>query len=429
MDPPTNSTGPSMDAYDIERLSFIGELIHLGIKQVIGEIAMYGPFVLLTGLAIYCVLTRSRKSLGAYALFSALLLLFLIITLHVAMDIALLTAQVEKLLIQNSEFPFQQRVYIYNFMSWFFPVQCMQAIIAGSADCGLVFLMTDALAAWRASSLWQTTSRVSRCRLFLHFLLFCTAALWIPATVLHIRSINVGTFSKDDPVAILQQTVSALSIMTNAVAAGMIGLTAYRHRAFSSGGHLKGPKILAFLAESAVFYLLIQLTRLILARVPQADPMATGYNVFERTTVVVSAMYIPGLVLIVNYGYSIADSVQIPGTEFTTTAGDSDDPSKERRVLTPKRGPGKPGFGFGKQRHEMSTILFANGSGEGEEKGCDGNGNVAERSSTARKSMSLRGLEVDTVESDGRQQPHLWRQSGDLNEERAIGPGMNASAV
>ncbi|TFL03257.1 hypothetical protein BDV98DRAFT_602739 [Pterulicium gracile] len=57
--------------------------------------------------------------------------------------------------------------------------------------------------------------------------------------------------------------------------------------------------------------LLLVLSSTITPTTPLDHPLSQTYRVFTSLTLIMTAMYTPALILIINYGYCIADSVQI----------------------------------------------------------------------------------------------------------------------
>ncbi|TFK95392.1 hypothetical protein BDV98DRAFT_577791 [Pterulicium gracile] len=101
----------------------------------------------------------------------------------------------------------------------------------------------------------------------------------------------------------------------------MIGYVAYQYRRTEakSGVKFNGAKILVLLAESGLVYAILQIIRLSLIlsfgeSTPAYGSLDTGYAIFQSANLVVVAMYPPSLIIIIDRGYSIADTVQLSTT-------------------------------------------------------------------------------------------------------------------
>jgi hypothetical protein len=88
---------------------------------------------------------------------------------------------------------------------------------------------------------------------------------------------------------------------------------------------------LILLTESGLLYAVIQIIRLALVvsvvpSTPQNGSLVTAFQVFERTTMIIAAMYPPALILIINHNYSMADSVISTSTDTSISRSTSDPP-------------------------------------------------------------------------------------------------------
>lgn len=112
------------------------------------------------------------------------------------LNIALLIAKIQTILIDNPELPFVQRIAAYQELNWKLPADHLETVLLGTADSGLLvrslglvylllesaglrlgsffthFVITDLLTSWRAISIWQSVSDRFM-PLVLYFLLFC----------------------------------------------------------------------------------------------------------------------------------------------------------------------------------------------------------------------------------------------------------------
>jgi hypothetical protein len=269
-----------------------------------------------------------------------------------SVDVALLCAEIQVVLIDNPTLSLSDRVLAYNELPWILPASFVQILFTGSADSGLLYILNDFLASWRAISIWRSRrSSVVSCKSVLYILLFSTCVFWIASAVLHWSVIGHGIIPNSDPPAIIPLVGSATSIATNLLATFMTGYTTYGHVALVSragaGMGRVGARILLLLTESGLIYAIIQIIRFaltisIVPSTPVYGSLFTAAGIFQSATTILTAMYTPALILIVHHGYSATDSMQLG----SISAGS--------------------GEGHGSLRSRpMSRLVFAHGSSEG----------------------------------------------------------------
>jgi hypothetical protein len=210
--------------------AYMGELATTGVdierkvKGVIAEMTCYGAYCLLCGKAIYSIRRTNERSRRHWLLVAALLLTYVLITINCAGNI-IGTLYELHLLIENTQIPFPEVVKIYSHSSVGTFVLVVNLIVGRMGDTGLIFLITDALAAWRAVVVWPSRFLAAT----LGFFLTSSFALYIPSFVFYLQENRYTPQSflhNTDKYAILAITSSGLSIASNALATWMIGYTA-----------------------------------------------------------------------------------------------------------------------------------------------------------------------------------------------------------
>jgi hypothetical protein len=211
---------------DADLLTTIGQDIGFLVKIALVEMALLGAYFVLCGLAFYTILGRPRKTRRSWLLLLLLTFASAFTIIGCSVDIALLYAEIQVVLVDNSTLVLSDRVSAYNELPWLLPATYVQIIFIGGADSGLLYILNDILASWRAMSIWRSRRKsLVSCQSVLYFLLFSTLVLWIASAVLHWSVINKGIISNTDPAAIVPLAGSATSIATNLLATMMIGYT------------------------------------------------------------------------------------------------------------------------------------------------------------------------------------------------------------
>jgi hypothetical protein len=338
----SGSVPMACSVHEIQVLSVIMEYIGLAVKRTISEMTMYGAYFVLSALAMHSLVKRPNKSRQNWILLSAFIVTFLLVTAFCTVDLVNLLTALRVPIVNSPSETFTERVTAYNRRSWYFPFSALLGTIGGTADTGILFVIVDSLAAWRAIALWTSSSRlyISIVPCFLILSSFATSVSFI---VLNIKKLwdvrGPSSFSNTDDLAILAITASALSIAANLVTTCMMGYTAYIHTSLEFLNGIRsmrftGTRVLILLTESGLLYAVIQIIRLALTvsvgpYTPYNGSLATATHIFNRATTILAAMYSPSLILIINYKCSMEDSatpIAFDTSIFRTT---SDPPSQD----------------------------------------------------------------------------------------------------
>ncbi|TFK95949.1 hypothetical protein BDV98DRAFT_659448 [Pterulicium gracile] len=314
--------------HEIQLLAAFGSNSVIQIRRVVAQMVVFGAYAILVALTCRSILARPRKTFWTWTLLGAVLLPFSMIAAVLGMAVKGLILDLEAILVNNLEqsvvdrfeHPNRDQLHTKKLIINI-PINILWNLNGGAIDCGLPFLINDALAAWRALVLWKEDNATSRYVAWaLRVLLGLTFLMFIPAqVVMHVvtvRNLNssVEVVGNSVPSTILSITASALSIASNAVATAMLAYTAYQYRAFEAknGFKINSARILVFFAESGFIYMLMQIIRVAFNVLMSNDEvhgsLHTGILLFQDISVILCAMFTPALILIVNYGYSLADT-------------------------------------------------------------------------------------------------------------------------
>lgn len=296
-------------------LTLAGLNIKLNFMIMVGQVVVYGAYVVLAAIAVATITKRPRKSIEGWALLLTLCVSFIFITLETSFGLVMAFSKIQKYLIENSDLPYPSRLEAYGMQSWLDWSGPIMITVGNGGDVGLLFLINDVLAVWRAFAVLRCEIR-SLVGVILIGLVVMTTGIFIPITVIQILDYHRPFYPGTSIIAVLGVTGSVVSITTNLVATGMMAHAAYTHRSLenTSGLRLSSGRILVFLTESGVFYAVIQIIRLGLSLAPgttEYTSMRYGSSVFLSMSLVVTAMYTPAVMIIINYGFSISNTIQM----------------------------------------------------------------------------------------------------------------------
>lgn len=332
--PPTISPS-GLTEEDTEVLALFGNHITYRMRLTMGELTVYGAYFILVVMALYTISKRQARSARTLALVAALALTFSITTVIFGLDVFSIQDFVKTVFLRNTDLTLLDRALLYGNKH---PFDLVQIWLGNSADAGLLFIVNDVLASWRAAAFYRSTARPIVLTL-LYSLVFSSFAIWISYASLETYRWNIdyqATHENSNTPSILLFTASAASIAANLLATGLIGYTTYKSNKLqaSSGMKMRSSQVLVFLTESGAFYAVLQIVRLALSvsvvpSTPAYGSLDTAFAVFQSSTQFITAMYTPALIIIINYGYSIAD--QVVEGDLSATDAESGGEKKERK--------------------------------------------------------------------------------------------------
>lgn len=342
----TNSTGvesasPFASPSDALAISSFGQYLEFVVKSVVPEAIFFGAYTILVVIAVYTLLARPSRQAQTLWLAAALVITYSCEIVNISFNIASLLKFIRETLISsnNINLPLGDRVDTH--LSWFYRAQVdnIQTAIGIAGDGGLMFLITDALTIWRAMAVCRMSSRRALGST-MYLLLFVSLVFWLTFMVL----LNMDdefryggrAIDNSDPMAIISTTSSVASIATSILATAVIGQAAWQYRLLQvqAGFRSEGARVLLFLTESGLFYVIIQIIRLALTlsvvpSTPTYGSLVSAGTVFHNITRIMTAMYTPALIIIIQYGYSIADTIQ---AGRTSGGGDHHSMGRGRRA-------------------------------------------------------------------------------------------------
>ncbi|TFL01047.1 hypothetical protein BDV98DRAFT_583096 [Pterulicium gracile] len=298
---PTGST-PVWTADDVQILTRLGLHLKYTVTFTMAELPFY---------------------VRTFGLSAALAVTFIFTTVIWSLDVAAVYGLINTVLLGNADMDVLSRVMSYNTWIESVRLEIVSLWMGNSTDTG-------AIALWRSGG-----RRVLSCVLL--FLITTAFTLWLSYVGLVMRLSNTNsteTMDNNDAPAILATTASAASIAANLLATAMIGFVAMMHKNTRSRGiRSHGAKILFLLTESGAFCVVLQIVRLSLALSinPSTQPYGrlwAANSIFHSVTQTIVAMYTPALILIIHYGFSVADTVHL-GTDLDS--GSSRERAQRRR--------------------------------------------------------------------------------------------------
>jgi hypothetical protein len=134
------------------------------------ESIFQGAYLTLCSMALYNILRRPVRTRRRWLLLAALVLTFAMTTITCATHLARVIAKMQMILIANTHLPFPARVTLYDRLPWIGPTLWIEFIVMCGGDSGMMFMINDMLAIWRAVSVWRSGSEA-----MLRNILYC---LW-----------------------------------------------------------------------------------------------------------------------------------------------------------------------------------------------------------------------------------------------------------
>jgi hypothetical protein len=217
----------TMGAEDIEQLTRLARRIKRAVVVVAIEMGLLGVLTALCVMAFYTIVIRHRKGKRTWLMLSAIFCAGAFTALEASLDVTSLFLRIRANLIDRPDLSFAERMAAYASLSWWKAERYLEMILLPASDAGLVFLLNDVLASWRALVFWKSVPGSNRSLpLLLYFVLFSNFAFSVAITVTMCIYIDVSVSNNSDPLAIVMITQSALSIATNLIATGMTGYRA-----------------------------------------------------------------------------------------------------------------------------------------------------------------------------------------------------------
>ncbi|KAJ7598024.1 hypothetical protein C8J56DRAFT_883326 [Mycena floridula] len=258
-----------------------------------GSLFKKGIYFVITSLAMYNLIAKHNKTRATWVLCAMLTLIFIIATAYTCLYVMLDFKLVIGALIENTELEFSERVQIAD--TSVLP-ESLGLMWVSSNGTALLFIFGDGIVVWRAWAVWPHRRSV----------------IILPAMTL------LGTFEYLYPRFVNGQASaliiasSTMSIATNLIAVILIGIKAYQHRKLMKEtiglGASAAGKVLMFLTESGVVYVVFQVISICLITLDHTQASALDFAANTWTVVmnIFSAAYPSLVILIINYQHSIA---------------------------------------------------------------------------------------------------------------------------
>ncbi|KAJ7588614.1 hypothetical protein C8J56DRAFT_1049531 [Mycena floridula] len=229
-----------------------------------------------------------------------LAILFSIATTYFCLYVALAFKLMIGALIDNTDLELLERLEVAG--SSILKLTLAGTWISGNGY-GLLFICGDGIVVWRAWAVWSGQQSVI---ILPALTLLATFVCVIQTIELTASNIVYGT------IGTLANAASALSIATNLIAVLLIGFKAYQHWKFMKDtlgvGTSATGKVLMFLTESGIVYVIFQIINFSLSVANKADgtPLKGTTDIWGAIMIIFSAAY-PSLVILIVYNqHSIA---------------------------------------------------------------------------------------------------------------------------
>ncbi|KAJ7573724.1 hypothetical protein C8J56DRAFT_981360 [Mycena floridula] len=301
----------AMTANEVALLRNAGQLFIRNFAYLVPLTLLYGTYVLLAALAMYTLMRRS-KTRSMWALSALLTISFCIVTVYFTLYAATSFRLVQVGLTDNTDLSLAQRFNLAS--ASILRLQIAQLWVGGVN--GLLFIFGDAIVVWRAWAVWTGRRNVA---ILPGFLLLATFAIFLTSSSLRTRAfVNPSIIEPSSLFGSLVIAGFSLSIATNCVSTLLIGIKAYQHRKFMKDtigvGNSVVVKVLMFLTESGVVYIVFQIINICVAfldNAPPNSPLNIASHVWGVIMNLVAAIYPTLVILIVNYRSSLTKTVEL----------------------------------------------------------------------------------------------------------------------
>ncbi|KAJ7577963.1 hypothetical protein C8J56DRAFT_363136 [Mycena floridula] len=312
-----------MTPEEVTLLKNAGQVLVTNFSILVIMAFCYGVYVMLVSLAMYNLLVRKQhKTIATWVLCTMLTLIFIITTSFFGVTVACNFKLMTVALIENTEVDFSDRLEIAS-------ASILQMSLAqewlGGNGASLLFIASDGIVVWRAWAIWPNHASVI---ILPALTLLATFAIFLALSIMQTISFT-NTYTVYGMIAILSFSGRILSVVTNFIAVVLIAVKAYQHRKFMKDiigqGTSASGKVLMFLTESGIVYVIFQIINVCLADSTKTGSATVDWvsHIWGLILNMLSAAYPSLVVLIVNSQHSIVDitkastSAENPGTHIS----------------------------------------------------------------------------------------------------------------
>ncbi|KAJ7585840.1 hypothetical protein C8J56DRAFT_1085982 [Mycena floridula] len=289
---------------EVALLKNAGQALVEGFSIIVVLTFCYGLYFLLAFLTLHTLLVK-QKTTATWVLCIMLAILFSITTTYFGLYVTTGFKLMIGALIDNTDLELSERLEIAN--SSVQPLYVAQNWLIGNGN-GLLTIFGDSIVVWRAWAVWSDHQSVI---ILPALTLLATFATFITQCSMQTIESNASDFVSGE-IAALAIAATVLSIATNLLAVLLIGLKAYQHWKFMKDivgvGTSAAGKVLMFLTESGIVYIIFQIINFALALVDNTEgtPLDEATSIWAIILIIFSAAY-PSLVILIVYNqYSIA---------------------------------------------------------------------------------------------------------------------------
>ncbi|KAJ7588920.1 hypothetical protein C8J56DRAFT_1049848 [Mycena floridula] len=231
--------------------------------------------------------------------------LFIITTTYFCLYVAAVFKQMIGYLIDNTDLELLEKFTLAD--NSIHALSLAEEWLSGNGN-GLLYIFGDGIVVWRAWAVWSGQQSVI---ILPTLTLLATFATFLTACVIETITSTASTI-ESGTIAALLAAASVLSIATNLIAVLLIGFKTYQHWKFMKDtlgvGTSATGKVLMFLTESGIVYVIFQIINFSMSVVDTTDgtPLDEATNIFTVIMIIFSAAY-PSLVILIVYNqHSIA---------------------------------------------------------------------------------------------------------------------------
>ncbi|KAJ7579403.1 hypothetical protein C8J56DRAFT_1109723 [Mycena floridula] len=279
---------------EVALLQHVGRVYVENFAAVVALSIGYGVYALMLSLALYHLLVKRNKTWATWVLCTMLAFIFLMVTTYVCLFTANSFKLVTGAIIENPELELSERVEIAD--ANIFQINVAQVWFGGTGS-SLVFMFGDGIIVWRAWAVWTERRTVI---ILPAMTLLATFAIFVTWSAIETKVLVSPTNVIDGRIGALLIAGSAMSIVTNGIAVILI--------ANIGQGKSAAGKVLMFLTESGIVYIIFQIINTYLLSVDSKPNSTLDYVqlIWALEMNIFCGIYPLLVILIVNHRHSIA---------------------------------------------------------------------------------------------------------------------------
>jgi hypothetical protein len=272
---------------DTQREWLSSEIQKYILPSLIFEVLVFGIFVTVATISIYLLISKRSKTRSNWILLGGIVSSAIVAIVQFISDIHWTTKTVGVLLSPGVHWNYREASMVWLVVSGLF---------SSEFYFGPVFIISDMLLVWRSACFFPRASLAARMTIILLTLILLARTIVVPLAIMGI-GIDIAIFS---------MIMSPISILINTVCSGAMIHKAVQYKRLTESTKTHHFKALLLLAESGVFYLVVQLIGVALIFAGRHGERSA----FTSIVYLFAAFYPAVLVILIERQLSLADTSQ-----------------------------------------------------------------------------------------------------------------------